>query len=157
MEPKIINRNSFQVMGLLTRITPEDENIEIYGLIWKEFESYRHQIMPNSTDQAYYGVSFSTGEEGINDYLAGMAVRDVPAIPDGLVVREIPAARYAVFECPVPKIGETYQMIFREWLLHSQYELSSLAPAYEQYPPEGDSESPVLIYIPLVDKRSESD
>lgn len=156
MEPKIINRNSFLVMGTETRITPESENVETYGRIWQEFESYRSQIMFNSIDQKYYGVSFSTGEQGSDDYLAGMAVRDATDIPEGLVAREIPAARYAVFECPVQKIGETYQFIFREWLPNSQYEISNLTPVFEQYPPAGDEESPVLIHIPIQQKESKS-
>jgi len=81
-----------------------------------------------------------------------MAVKDVTATPKDLVLREIPAAQYAVFECHVHKIGETYQFIFREWLPNSHYAFSELAPAFEQYPPEGDDESPVLIHIPIVDK-----
>jgi len=151
MEPKILNRDSFRVMGTLTRITPETDTVKIYGLIWKKFESFLDQIKTNSTDQAYYGVSFSTGEEGVADYLAGMAVMDVIDMPKSLVVREIPAARYVVFACPLHKIGETYQFIFREWLHNSQYKFSGLAPAFEQYPPTGELESPVLIHIPIED------
>ena len=152
MQPKIINRNSFQVMGTLTRITPENENVETFGTIWQQFEAHRHLNMPRSTDQKYYGISFNTGEKGVRDYLAAMAVKNVTATPKELVVREIPAAQYAVFECDVQKIGETYQFIFREWLPNSHYAFSELAPAFEEYPSECDDETPVLIHIPIVDK-----
>ncbi len=102
---------------------------------------------------AYYGVSFATGEEGIFDYIAGMAVDAVDIVPEGLVVRGVPAARFAVFECPLHAIGDTYQYAFAEWLPQSPYDVSGSVPAYEQYPPEGGEGSPVLIHVPIREKH----
>jgi predicted transcriptional regulator YdeE len=149
----ITERDGFVVLGTMTRITPADENSETYGLIWKNFESYHNRIKPMSTDGAYYGVSFTTGEEGGFDYVAGMAVADVDASPQGLVLRHIPPARFAVFECPVQSIGDTYRAIFSEWLPSSPYTLSVSAPSFEQYPPEGEKESLVRIHIPIEAKE----
>lgn len=152
MEPRILSRDSFTVVGTLTRVTPESESSEKYGLIWKDFESYHNQIKPHSTDKAYYGVNFATGEEGVFDYIAGMAVPDSVIVPEGLVIREVPAARYAVFECPVHGIVQTYPYVFTEWLPRSPYGLDGCAPVFEQYPPEGETESPVLIHIPIKER-----
>ena len=156
MKPKITGRDAFVVLGTMTRITPADENSDNYGLIWKNFESFHDQIKPLSTDGAYYGVSFATGEEGGFDYVAGMAVADVDAPPEGLVIRNVPAARYAVFECPMQSIGDTYRTIFSEWLPSSPYTLSSSAPSFEQYPPAEEEGSLVRIHIPIEEKEAPS-
>ncbi len=152
MKPTFIDRGSFLVMGTSTRVAPECEGPEKYGSIWNEFESHHAQIEPYSTDGAYYGVSFAVGEGKVCDYLAGMAVEQVGSIPEGLVLREVPAARYAVFACPMEAIGETYRFAFGEWLPSSPYHFSGAAPAFEQYPPEEDESSPVLVHIPIVEK-----
>lgn len=152
MEPKIIDLDGFAVSGMLNRISPEKESTESYRMIWEAFETYHDQIKPHSTDMAYYGVSFTAGEEGVIDYIAGMAVKDDYAVSEGLAMRRIPAARFAVFECPVDAIGETYKRIFGEWLPKSPYGFNGSAPAFEQYPPEGEDPSPVHIYIPIQDK-----
>ena len=153
MEPKIKEYDAFQVAGTLTRITPREETGENYRLIWEGFESFRGQIEPQSIDRKYYGVSFPTAEEGIFDYLAGMAVKSVDSLPEGLVSREVPSACFTVFECSVKAIAETYPYIFGEWLPHSLYELNPTAPSFEQYPPEGEEDDPIFIHIPIKKRR----
>ena len=90
------------------------------------------------------------------DYLAGMAVTDVQGVPEGLTLREVPGSRYAVFECTVATISDTYDWIFDQWLKEAPYprpgEGSSRAD-FERYPPATDSgDSPVLLYIALEDE-----
>jgi predicted transcriptional regulator YdeE len=149
MKPEIISRSAFMVMGIVNRVTPADEDATTYERIWRRFEAYHEQIKSHSTDQAYYGVSFATGIEGVFDHVAGMAVGKVGAVPEGLVVREVPAARYALFESPVQRIGETYRHIFSQWLPKATYETSTSSPSFERYPPIGEEEAPVLIHIPI--------
>lgn len=151
MEPRIITLESFEVMGTVSRIAPEEETGETYGRVWKTFESHLNAIRPHSTDQAYYGVNFPTKDEGVFDYIAGMAVRGAATPSEGLASRRIPEARYAIFECTASKIGETYQYIFRTWLPNSPYRPSGSAPVFEQYAPEGENPL-VRIHIPIEDK-----
>lgn len=94
MEPRIVYREAFNVLGLQERFTPNSEDHE--G-IWERFMAHHERIKALSAD----------GGEAI-DYLAGMAVADVVEVPDGLTLREIPASRYAVFECTVQTIDDTY-------------------------------------------------
>jgi predicted transcriptional regulator YdeE len=149
MEPEILRREKFLVMGTLTRLEPATESPEKFGAIWSDFEAHHEEIQRHSTDRRYYGVSFSAGQDGCVDYLAGMATAPVETIPEGLVVREVPAARYAVFKCPVQAIAQTYGYIFGEWRGTSAHEIDSSAPTFEEYPPVGDTQSPVLIHIPI--------
>jgi predicted transcriptional regulator YdeE len=153
MQPKIITLESFEVMGTESRITPEEESSETYGLVWKAFELHLDTIRPHSTDHAYYGVNFPTKDEGVFDYVAGMAVGGAVTPPEGLVIRRIPAARYAVFECSMIKIGETYQHIFSTWLPGSPYRPSGSTPVFEQYAPEGENPL-VRIHVPVEEKTA---
>ena len=148
-EPKIIRREKFVVMGTLTRITPGTETGEKFATIWSEFEAYRGRIQAHSTDQKYYGISFGAPDEVAFEYLAGMATAPVQTIPASLVIREVPTATYAVFECPAQAIGQTKRYIFGEWCSQSGYQVDNFAPAFEQYPPAEDTEAPVLIHIPI--------
>ncbi len=151
MEPEILDRDSFLVIGTATRVTQENETSDYYTSIWQKFEERRREVEPHSVDRSFYGLSFSGLEEGAFEYLAGMSVKDLSVVPNGLVAREVPAARYVVFPCPLTAIGETYRYIFREWLPGSPLALSITAPVFEQYPPVGEEASPVLIHVPIVD------
>lgn len=149
MEPRILHVDGFMIMGTVTRITMGSESIEEFRSIWNDFESWHEQIKMHSTDQCYYGMSFATEQEGVIDYVAGMAVKEIETVPDGLMLREIPDAYYAVFACTVKTIGDTYRHIFSEWLPASKNQLDASAPTFEKYPPAGDTKSPVLIHIPI--------
>ena len=152
MEPEIVKRDAFIVMGIAERVAPTEEDATTYERIWRRFEGLHDQIKQHSTDQAYYGVSFATDEEGVFDYVAGMAVEKVLATSADLVIREVPAARCAVFECPIEHIGETYRCIFGEWFPKSPYAVDGVAPSLERYPPVGEEGVPIQIHIPVTER-----
>lgn len=149
MEPEFVDREPFRVMGVLVRCRPEAAD---FGDIWmNQFMSRHDEVAPHSTDGAYYGVDHMPDSEGLMEYVAGMAVGDVEAVPEGLVLREVVAARYAVFECTVGTIGEAYAHIHGMWLPSSEeYEFDDPKPGFEYYPPNTETnESPVFIHIPI--------
>jgi predicted transcriptional regulator YdeE len=150
MKYSIVERNAFTIIGTLTRVTPAQENADTYGGIWHQFESYNANMKPLSIDRRYYGVSFATKQEGVTDYLAGMMVADDAKPFDKQL--KVPAARYAVFQCPIQDIGQTYQYIFSQWLSKSRYEFNPAAHSFEQYAPQGQDDSSVLIHIPIREK-----
>lgn len=149
MNPEIIEREAFSVLGLLTRLTPEEQNEQSFRSIWNAFEARHEAIRRHSVGGAYYGLSFPTGQPGTVDYLAAMAVSLPAEVPQGLIAREVPASRYAVFECEMRAIGETYRFIFAEWLPGAGVRPSPAAPVFEQYPPEGRESLPVRIHVPI--------
>ena len=71
----------------------------------------------------------------------------------------MPASRYAVFECTVATIGDTYAWIFGEWLKTAPYarpDENSPKADFERYPPNTDSgDTPVLLHIALEDQALE--
>jgi predicted transcriptional regulator YdeE len=153
MKFSIVERDAFSVMGFVTRVTPAQENADTYEGIWKQFESYDVNMKPLSIDRRYYGVSFPTEQKGVTDYLAGMMVADdAKPFDKQLVVRKVPAARYAVFQCNIYTIDQTYQYIFSQWLPNSHYEITPAMGSFEQYPPKNWENRPVFIYIPIIKK-----
>jgi predicted transcriptional regulator YdeE len=146
-EPTFVDREAFSVLGLQEHFTRGTEDFE--G-IWKRFMAYHDEIAAHSTDGAYYGVACAPDEGEGMDYLAGMAVPPGTPCPEGLTIREVGAAHYAVFECTVATISETYGFIHGEWLPGSDYVHQCPKPDFEQYPPGTDSaDSPVLLHIPV--------
>jgi AraC family transcriptional regulator len=151
MKYNIVEKDAFTVMGTQTRITSADENNpDTYTKIWDGFEQYKTQLRPISVEWRYYGVDFPTKEKGVFEYIAGMSVRSDAAAPDpNLVIRNVPAARYAVFKCTSQTIGQTYKYIFSEWLPGSRYKIDTNACSFEQYAPREWMNRPVFIYIPI--------
>ena len=145
MEPKLVSREAFTVMGVAVRGNPAKLD---YNDIWmSQFMAREADIKPYSVDGAYYGAYFCTGQEGLVDMIAGMAVEGVSDAPEGLVMREVPAATYATFECTVGTIGPTWGTIER-WLAEGEYEWDHSKSDFEYYPPETAGEaSPVTIYV----------
>jgi len=150
MEVTWLRRPAFMVMGTVTRIS-ENEAAAIIEEIWRHFGSHHDQVLPLSVDRAYYGVRFPVdGGRGF-DYQAGMAVCKAYTTPAGLMVREIPSARYAVFRCMPRDIEETYRFMLDQWLPESGQSRESSIPMFEQYPPEGASDPYVLVHLPVHD------
>ena len=147
--PDIVRREGFLVMGTVTRRQPGTERPETFVSAWNEFETYQQRVQRHSVNSKYYGVSFAASEDGSFDYLTGMAVQPGVETPEGLEVRVVPAAVYAVFTCPIRSIGQTYRYIFGEWRAKSGYATDATAPAFEEYPPGTDPNAPVLLHIPI--------
>ena len=147
--PDIVRRDGFLVMGSVAHRKPETDRPETLVAIWNDFETHLQSIKDHSVDSKYYGVSFPAGPDGSFDYMAGMAVRRATETPEGLEVRKVPAATYAVFACPVQSIGQTYRYIFGEWRAKSGYKTDNATPAFEEYPPVTDTNAPVLLHIPI--------
>jgi predicted transcriptional regulator YdeE len=109
-----------------------------------------------STDGAYYGVWFPHREDGVPDYLAGMRVREGAPTVEELTARQVPASRYAAFECAMSDIGATYRHVYDAWLPASPYEFPPGGADFEWYPPEGNREASPAVYIPIREKEATS-
>jgi predicted transcriptional regulator YdeE len=148
MDVEIVTRDGFAVMGVQMRCTPETAEFEE---VWmRRFMPQHDRVAALATDKGYYGVWFGTEEKGMMDYLAGMAVEKGCRAPEGFAVRDVPGGRYAVAECTVGTIGETWEAVFGEWLPASACEYDGPRAGFEYYPPEtAAQDSPVMIYLPV--------
>ena len=147
MEPKIVRREAFVVMGVVGHFRSAAEN---FGPLWNEYMTFHEQIEPLSVGEGHYGVYLGADHTKPIDYLAGMAVQDAAGAPGGVEVREVPAALYAVFECSFQAIGPTYGHIWDEWLQSSAYEQDTSKPGFDYFPPgTTDGDSPMEIWFPV--------
>ncbi|MCK4315597.1 MAG: GyrI-like domain-containing protein [Anaerolineae bacterium] len=109
MEPKIVTKPAFTVVGMLYH--GKNENNEI-AQVWSEFiprvKEIEHMGLQNS-----YGVCGQPEENGAFKYVAGFEVDSVAGIPEGMVSWDVPAQKYAVFPCTLSTIGEAYQYAFK--------------------------------------------
>jgi predicted transcriptional regulator YdeE len=155
MNYDIREKDAFTLIGLQIRITSADEkNPETFTKIWDAFEPFKNQVRPQSTEWRYYGVTYPTDKKDVFDYLAGQPVQKGATVPDpNLIIRQVPAARYAVFKCKSEAdMDKTYQYIFSEWLHASRYKIDPKACSFEQYAPKEWANRPVYIYIPISQK-----
>jgi predicted transcriptional regulator YdeE len=154
MDPKIVDRDAFQVMGVIGHFASAAEN---FGSLWEEkYMSFHDRIKPLSAGVGHYGVYLGADHAGPIDYLAGMAVQDaaVPdSAPEGVEVRKVPAATYAVFDCLFQEIGSTYGYTWDEWLRTSAYEQDTSKLGFDYFPPATTGgDSPMEIWFPVKKK-----
>ena len=118
MQPKIVNRPAFKAVGL--SYVGKNENAEI-GQMWGVFNQ-RFDEPKNINKKESFGLCFSTVEgpsrPGEFEYVACVEVADNKNIPSGMVYREVPAYKYAVFthHGKLDNLRETYQYIYNTGL-----------------------------------------
>jgi AraC family transcriptional regulator len=87
------------------------------------------------------------------EYVAGLEVSQVADVPDGMVVREVPAAQYAVFTHlgSLEKLPATYEYINRTWIPQSGYRLIEGLDfeLYDEDFKDFAPDSKFYIYVPI--------
>ena len=154
MEPKIVNRPAFKVIGL--SYVGKNEHGEI-GQMWRRFNQRAHEIK-SINDKEAFGLCFSTVEGGAKpgefEYVAGFEVAGKENLPDGMVYREVPAYKYAVFthHGKLDKLGETYQYIYNTGLAQAGLKVHPDKFDMEVYAEDfklGDDNSKFYIYVAI--------
>jgi predicted transcriptional regulator YdeE/DNA-binding transcriptional MerR regulator len=118
MQPKIVNRPAFKAIGL--SYVGKNEHGEI-GQMWGRFNQVS-QAIQSINDKEAFGLCFSTVEgpsrPGEFEYVACFEVADDKIVPPGMVYRQVPAYKYAVFthHGKLDTLGETYQFIYNTGL-----------------------------------------
>ena len=111
MQPKIVNRPAFTVIGYCYH--GKNQNQEI-AKMWGEFVQRLGEIQTNNEYETFGVCSIPPGlPEGDFEYVAGMQTAEDAPVPEGMVKRTIPAYQYAVFEHvgALATLGETYRSI----------------------------------------------
>jgi AraC family transcriptional regulator len=126
MEPKIVHREAFTVVGMKCRSKPGEDPIP---RLWDEFNP-RCADIPNALlERGCYGIEFYEGDDDPSgeyfSYLASIEVSGVEELPGGMRSMRIPEADYAVFEHrgPLNTLMQTFQSIFRDWMPGSGYRM----------------------------------
>ncbi len=155
MEPRIVSREAFKVVGLKYYGNDPKNNCP---QLWQEFMKRYAEIKNAIPISESYGL-MCTGEEdyvdGKFDYIASVAVSGLEDIPEGMVGAEVPAATYAVFthKGKLDRIDDTYEYIYGTWFQNSEYEPVG-SNEFELYDERytGNDDSEFDIYIPVKTK-----
>ena len=147
-QPEIATRRAMRVMGVLVKSTAEEQD---FGAFWDRFMARAKEIEPFRAEPGWYGVDYLPDETGVFEYIPGICVAAVAAVPEGLVVRDVPGVLYAAFACQISTMPQTYGAI-EEWLASAAYARDSTRPGLEFYVPPGTGSA--IIYVPVSQKRS---
>jgi predicted transcriptional regulator YdeE/DNA-binding transcriptional MerR regulator len=154
MQPKIVNRPAFKVVGL--SYVGKNEHGEI-SQMWDRFNRVS-QAIKSINDKEAFGLCFSTVEgpshPGEFEYVSGFEVADDKAVPQGMVYRQVPAYKYAVFthHGKLDTLGETYQYIYKTALAQAGLKPHPGKFDMEVYDEEfkfGQDDSKFYIYVAI--------
>jgi predicted transcriptional regulator YdeE len=119
---KQTNVSAFTVIGIEAR-TNNAKELTANGIIPKQWQKFFTEgisaKIPDATGTDFYGVysEYASDHNGDYTYVAGHGVKDGTAAPDGLVAKQIPAGKYAVFTTEVGAFGkvipDAWQHIFK--------------------------------------------
>jgi predicted transcriptional regulator YdeE len=139
MEPKIVTRPAFTVVGM--KYHGKNKNNEIPQM-WQAFLPRKGGIEHMVAPQIAYGLCDAFDEEdGEFDYVAGFEVDSATGVPEGMVSWEVPESRYAVFTCTMATIREAYNYAFETWLPQSGYQRAD-SPDFELYDERSNANVP---------------
>ncbi len=146
LNPRIVDRHSFNIVGVTAAGQPGEIN---YADVWaKQYAPLEPVLRPLSFDNGSCGASLTI--KNLTTYLAGVAVADGTAVPNGLEQHVIPAARYAVFDCTLASMAATVQEVYGQWFHATGMQPDDAAIGFEYYLPNaGSGEVGVEIYIPI--------
>jgi AraC family transcriptional regulator len=155
MEPRIVTRPAFHVIGMAGRFTPAT-NTQI-PVLWERFAPRMHSI-PRRRGTHTLGICIdaepATVEEAGFTYVAAIEVESIDEVPSEMIALTIPASAYAVFTHTghVSRIADTVRQIWGLWLPASSAR-HVRAPDFEYYDDERWSpvtgEGEVDIYVPI--------
>lgn len=160
MEYKIVIKEDFKVIGMEGKTSCEDAKVKIPE-IWKAFMPRSEEIKNRVNDKVFYGVCEYDPAMKDNCNCCGeftelvcVEANSLDVIPEGMVGRVIPAAKYAVFthKGPLANLPETYNYIYGPWKKDSDYEMAE-ADVFEYYDERfcccHEENSEFDIYIPI--------
>jgi len=157
IEPKIVEKAEFIVMGPAIKCTTEDdENVKRIPLFWEDaMEKEMLERIPNVVDeQTCYGICLDFESPNFT-YMIAREVDSLEGVPDDMIGRVIPAGTYAVFTAkgPITKaVQDATRYIYSTWLPKSGYEHAMTADleVYDERRMSDDDRSEVDVCIPIV-------
>ncbi|MEJ2757388.1 MAG: MerR family transcriptional regulator [Anaerolineales bacterium] len=152
MEPKIVSKPAFTVVGL--EYFGKNENDEIKAMWDTECIDLEKEIQHTVQTPIleWFGVCGEMDDQGNFRYLAAVEVTTAKDLPEGMSSWDVPEQTYVVVPCTIPTIGNAYEFIHGTWLPQSGYKRAP-GPDFELYDETFDSNNPdstLYIYVPII-------
>ena len=128
MEPKIISKKAFPVIGIeLKTTTHEGKNFVEIPQFWQQvIQKKQIKNIPNKKQPGtVLGICLDFRADGAFTYIIGSEVTSTDNVPDDMVSKKIPDAKYAVFTAcgKIPdSIQDKTKYIYQEYLPKSKYQ-----------------------------------
>lgn len=124
LDYKIVEKESFSVIGISKIIKYENAIIEVPKL-WKEL----HESEKNKIISGMYGINIDKDMSGNEfEFMIADDYNGIEEIPNSFILKIIPKYTWVVFACKGPvknTLSEVNQKIFTEWLPNCQdYEIA---------------------------------
>lgn len=156
MQPKTVNRDQIKLVGM--QYIGNNENGEIPQL-WESFITRAKEIGGTINNRAFYGVCecicegpCKCGMGGDFLYIAAVEVSEFDGVPEGMVTKTIPAAKYAVFihKGSLDGLCDTMNSIYCKWIPESKITPNQKF-CFEYYDERFDNSpnSELDIYVPV--------
>jgi AraC family transcriptional regulator len=150
MKPSFRHMDAFTVVGVHCTANPSETLHKLWGEFMQRAQEIKHVSEP---DKAYQVCVFegSNPEKEEYTFIAGMAVSDPGALPQGMMAHKVPAAEYAVFEHKgaMETMHHSYEYIFAVWLPESGYKMAE-ADSLEIYDHRFIPDSPDSVFEILI-------
>ena len=159
MNCRIVAKPGFTVIGQTKQFTNEDgSNFKLIPVWWNKFlnspdfeklTALSNRQPGKVTGGAMLGVDFGSPDSAEFSY--GIGIEIEPHISSELFVKmNIASATWAIFDCTMDKIQETYRYIFNEWFPMSPFKHDAV-PHMEVYLPEKPNEQMKSeLWIPVI-------
>jgi len=159
MQPKIIEKNRFTVIGMDCLTTTEDnEDHKVVQELWDEFRPRIDEVKNKKNPTRMVGI-YKQRKNYPNRfaYIASVEVSTLSDIPKGMIPKIINGSKYAIFtyQGELCDIDKTYDYIYDEWLPESDFDENKNGDNLEifniDFPEEDNSD--VDIYIAIKDQE----
>src|ERR1700746_1468238 len=123
MNPKVVEEASFSVIGIAERTTNAKE-MSGQGVIGKQWARFMQENLiaqiPNKAGSSIIAVitDYASDKDGEYTHLIGARVTSTADVPLGMVVKKVPAGKYAIFTSEKGPVAEvvvgTWQRIWTQ-------------------------------------------
>lgn len=163
MSFQIVDKPGFTVIGRTRQFTTADgSNFKLIPLWWNEFlnspdfeelTALSNKQPGKVTGGTLLGIDF--GSPDSVEFSYGIGAELPERISAGIFVKmDIASATWAIFECTLDKMRETYTYIFGEWFPSSGFKHDAV-PHLEVYLPAMEGEKmKCALWIPIVKKTA---
>ncbi|MFS1512119.1 GyrI-like domain-containing protein [Chengkuizengella sp. SCS-71B] len=155
LEPTFVKKDEFKIAGLqCLTLMEQDEYQKDIGQLWEEFMGTLPNIKNKTNESKTYGLCFDFKETNEYSYVSGVEIDDPNiSLPDKVVVKTIPASRYAVFtyKGDMSGVGAAFKYIYETWLPQSGEVPEEFSFEFydERFLGPSNKNSEMDIYIPL--------
>ena len=118
MNPKVVEREAFTVVGIAAR-TSNAREMTADGIIGKQWGRLMQEGLParipNKADQNIVAAytDYASDHDGDYTFVLGARVKSDQAVPTGMVAKKIPAGKFAVF---TSEKGAAAKVVPEEWM-----------------------------------------